>query len=167
MRHVLSGVKIMARGFLFGLSLRDYVAGIWRIARQIDDRRAETVGAFRGEGRFDAQGSGAYLYRESGILSVNGVQFPAARNYRWIFTDGGADIAFADGRPFHRLQPEGHGATALHDCPPDLYRVRYAFETPDRWRQAWTVSGPRKDYTSESVFTRLHPPADPVQSARQ
>lgn len=156
----------MARGFLFDLSLHDYAAGAWRIERRIDDRRAGTTGAFAGEGLFEAGGSDILRYREHGVLTVDGARFPAARDYLWTFAEGGADVAFGDGRPFHRLQPEGHTATAWHDCPPDLYRVRYDFETPHRWRQVWVVTGPRKDYTSESVFTRLHPSGDPVQSAR-
>ena len=159
-RSVLSGVEIMSS--LFGLSLRAYLAGTWRIERNIDDRRTALPQSFTGEAVFE--GDADCRYREEGTLRIGDRIIRASQSHRWAFADNHADVSFADGRPFHRVTLDDHGADAIHDCPPDLYRVSYHFETPDRWRQRWHVTGPRKDYTLESVFTRLHHVIDPVQS---
>jgi len=150
---------------LFGLTPRAYLAGWWRVDRTILDRRAGASGRFDGKARFERAGETALDYREEGEMRMGGASFRASRSYRWEFDEDDARVLFPDGRPFHRLPPEGD--TALHDCPPDTYRVTYRFETADRWCQRWIVTGPRKDHTLESVFTRLHPPGDPVHLAPQ
>jgi len=151
---------------LFGMSLRAYLDGDWHIARGIEDRRTGIPQSFIGAASFGRDGDASLLYREDGALRIGDGTIRASQSHRWRFTDAHADVSFADGRPFHRVGLDGHQAEARHDCPPDLYRVSYRFETPDRWRQEWCVSGPRKDYTLESVFTRLHSAADPVHSPR-
>ena len=160
----MSGVASMTT--LFGTALRDWLAGNWRIERRIDDRSAGEASDFTGEATFAPDGPAALLYRESGTLRSGGRALRATQSHRWTFTASSAEVAFADGRPFHAVAPVGRNAEALHDCPPDLYRVRYRFETPERWRQTWHVTGPRKDYTLESLFTRLRPAALPVKGPR-
>ena len=155
----------MSEGYLFGLPMRGYLEGTWRLDRRIEDRRGASDGVFSGEARFAAEGTDALHYREDGTMRMGTHTMKASQAYRWQFDARGADVAFTDGRPFHRVAPREGTATALHDCPPDTYRVVYRFETPDRWRQRWIVTGPRKDHTIESVFTRLHPPGDPVHPA--
>lgn len=152
----------MSDGCLFGRSMRAYLAGAWRIERRIADRRGGRDGSFTGGAVFSAAGARVLHYREDGTLRMDGRAMKASQVYLWRFGGEGADVAFADGRPFHRVAPRTNAATALHDCPPDTYRVAYRFETADRWYQRWIVTGPRKDHTLESVFTRLHPSGDPV-----
>ncbi len=145
--------------------LRAYLAGVWRLDRWVDDRRAGRAMRFAGEARFEPDG-GALSYREDGTLDTGAGILRAVRRHRWTFEGPGARVSFDDGRPFHQVAPRGGRAADVHDCPPDLYRVAYAFETSDRWTATWRVSGPRKDYTLESLYTRLHPGALPVQSPR-
>ncbi len=160
----VSGVAIMSS--LFGMSLRAYLAGPWHIDRRIEDRRTTLPQSFDGTAVFVETGTDALLYREEGTLVTGNRTIRATQSHHWQCAPDHADVAFADGRPFHRVVLDGHRAGAVHDCPPDLYRVAYRFETPDCWWQTWHVTGPRKDYTLESVFTRLHRPVHPVQSSR-
>lgn len=149
---------------LFGTDLRDYLTGGWHLTRQIEDRRAGQRLSFSGIARFDANAPAALLYSETGTLNTgHGGAVEATQRHRWTFTDDGAAVAFADGRPFHRVTLEGQHAADLHQCPPDLYHVTYDFNAPDEWHAIWTVHGPRKDYTLNSRYTRLHPGDHPVQ----
>ena len=149
---------------LFGLDLRAYLAGSWQIERQIKDRRTGRMTSFYGQAEFEAADDVALDYSENGWLDTGTRTLKASQRYHWSFDEGGAGVWFADGRPFHRVVIAYGAASAQHDCPPDLYRVAYAFEAAHHWRQTWHVTGPRKDYTLESLFTRLHRAPVPVQS---
>jgi hypothetical protein len=67
-------------------------------------------------------------------------------------------VLFADGRPFHAFDPGAARPEAAHDCPPDLYRVRYDFSDWPDWQAAWEVRGPRKDYRMVSRYAPLSAP---------
>jgi hypothetical protein len=41
-----------------------------------------------------------------------------------------------------------------HPCGDDHYTVQYDFRSWPQWTAVWQVSGPRKDYTSRSAYTR-------------
>ena len=74
---------------------------------------------------------------------------PMRASRRYLWRDGGSgtiDVHFADGRFFHRFDAEDPAPASSHDCPPDLYRVRYDFRAWPRWQAEWRVTGPRKDY---------------------
>ena len=71
----------------------------------------------------------------------------------WRDGPGGIDVAFGDGRPFHRVGP-GAQAVAAHDCPPDDYRLRYDFGAWPLWSVRWRVTGPRKDYRALTYHVR-------------
>lgn len=142
---------------LFGCSLMKYLSGGWSIARRIEDERGANA-LFEGTGMFTATGGDALAYLETGTLTLNGTAHVAERRYLWTFpAPSRAMVAFGDGRPFHAVTLEGHGATARHLCPPDTYEGAYAFDGADAWRQDWVVRGPRKRYRSETRYRRLHP----------
>jgi Family of unknown function (DUF6314) len=135
------------------MELRSF-AGLWRIERRIEDVRAGRTGAFAGEARFEPA-AGGLAYREEGALSFPGAA-PMRAERRYLWRDGGAgtiDVFFADGRFFHRFDAEDAAPAASHDCPPDLYRVRYDFRGWPRWQAEWRVTGPRKDYGMVSSYT--------------
>jgi hypothetical protein len=50
-------------------------------------------------------------------------------------------------------------ATGEHTCEPDLYKASYEFTHRDgklhSWKLRYRVTGPAKQYTSESVYTRV------------
>lgn len=137
-----------------GMDLRAF-AGRWRIERAIEDVAAGRAGRFAGEAVFAPVPEGL-AYVETGTLSLEGVA-PMAASRRYLWRDAGSgtiDVMFADGRFFHRIDAEEPTSGALHDCAPDVYRVRYDFRGWPRWVAEWRVSGPRKDYAMVSRYAR-------------
>lgn len=133
------------------ITLNDF-EGCWRLTRRIEDRRAGLTGSLEGEARWQADEAGLRL-TESGLLSYgNGAPMRAERCYLWRAEAGGIATYFEDGRPFHWFSVEQ--TDALHDCPPDTYRVRYDFADWPRWSAEWRVTGPRKDYLMQSHYSR-------------
>ncbi|KPP87204.1 MAG: hypothetical protein HLUCCA08_04565 [Rhodobacteraceae bacterium HLUCCA08] len=128
-------------------------AGAWRLEREIEDRLGGQV--LRGEGvaRFDGIGP-ELRYHEELVLTLPGAAAPvrAERRYLWRFGAGRVAVFFDDGLPFHAFVPEGHGAGTDHPCGADLYRVAYDFSRFPGWQAVWTVTGPRKDYTSRTSY---------------
>lgn len=127
-------------------------AGGWEVARSIEDRRAGARGRFLGQARFIPAGQGLD-YAETGEMTL-GTAAPvsAMRSYLWRDRGGAIEVSFADGRLFHRFRSDETAPGASHDCPPDLYRVRYDFAGWPCWRAEWRVRGPRKDYRSLTTY---------------
>ena len=135
-----------------GPKLSDF-AGEWRIERQIKDHLAGDTLKFSGTASFTPEDD-ALRYLETGILQRSGqADMTASQRYLWRQTEGGIEVFFADGRFFHRLE-SAEQANAVHDCPPDFYRVAYDFSDFSRWNSRWRVTGPRKDYEMTSVYCR-------------
>lgn len=140
---------------LFGSTLRAYLTGEWRIERVITDLKGPD-GAFAGFARFEAGGADALDYVEEGTLSLPDTAMKATRRYRWLIPAAlTAEVYFDDGRFFHSIRVQAGQAQTRHFCAPDTYSVAYAFTGKDRWTQQWRVSGPRKDYISDTVFCRV------------
>lgn len=126
--------------------------GTWRLVRAIEDRRAGLSGRLEGEARF-VPGQGGLVLTETGLLAYGGgAPMQAERRYLWREEAGGIAVYFEDGRPFHWFSAER--TEASHDCPPDLYAVQYDFGTWPLWSAVWEVSGPRKQYTMTSRYSR-------------
>lgn len=128
--------------------------GRWQITRSIEDRRADLTGVFEGEAVWapDAEG---LIQTEVGTLRYGtATPMQATRRYLWRGQDADLNVFFHDGRPFHTV-PEA-GKEALHDCPPDTYRVRYTFTDPESFATRWHVTGPRKDAVLSTVFTKVN-----------
>ena len=131
--------------------------GSWRIARRIDDRRAGVTGTFDGRADFVPDGQGLTV-TETGLMRYgDGPALEGRRVYLWR-PDPPHRIAvhFDDGRFFHAIDI-GSAPEATHHCAPDLYRVAYDFSRWPLWRAVWTVTGPRKDYTSTTDHAPLSP----------
>ncbi len=127
-------------------------AGKWTIGRLIEDRLSGQDGRFEGRAVFRPDG-GALAYREEGRLALGTrPAMVATRDYLWREEAGRIVVAYGDGRPFHDFDPAR--PEARHACPPDDYRVRYDFSRWPDWVAVWTVSGPRKDYTMTSRYSR-------------
>lgn len=125
--------------------------GLWRLERQIEDRRAGAQGAFTGQAQFTPDGAGL-RYTEEGTLSFPGMApMQATRSYLWRVQSDEIAVFFEDGRRFHVIGAAGQDR---HWCDPDTYRVRYGFADWPVWTARWQVSGPRKDYTMTSTYRR-------------
>ncbi len=130
----------------------DDLQGVWRLTRQIEDRRAGLVGEFEGEARFLRDDAGLRQEEEGVLRYGTATPMQANRVYLWREDASGLAVFFDDGRPFHRL---GEGQLDdIHHCDPDIYRVQYDFSDWPVWRQVWDVTGPRKDMTLRSKFSR-------------
>lgn len=128
--------------------------GVWQLVRRIEDRAAGRSGGFEGRARLTRDG-GDLRYHEEGCLSLPGADpMRAERRYVWSPDGQGIAVRFEDGRAFHWFSLTD-GPEARHACDPDTYLVRYDFASWPVWRTTWTVTGPRKDYTMVSDYTRL------------
>ena len=132
--------------------LDDFV-GSWRVTREISHREGPDA-RFEGWVHFTPDSAGL-VYREEGELRIAGQPvIRAERQYLWRAIDGGAiDVAFDDGRPFHRIA-SGAVPNDRHYCDPDIYDVAYDFSAWPEWACHWQVKGPRKDYSMMSRYCR-------------
>lgn len=134
--------------------LRAFLAGGWKLSRTIDDRRAGQRGTLEGAAVFTPEGDGL-VYREEGVLDLDGYRGSVMQAYRYSFSaPHRAEVAFRDGGLFHALDLSRGVWAAEHVCADDLYRGNFRVEGPDRWRVSWAVTGPRKDQTLISRYSR-------------
>jgi hypothetical protein len=138
-----------------GLVSLEALEGRWRLSRVIRDAdgseaRLHGVAVFRREGD-------GFVQEEEGWLTLPGGGAPlrATRRYLWADGEGGLEVRFEDGRPFHTVQLGVERPEAAHECAPDVYRVAYDFGDWPRWRAVWRVTGPRKDYVMTSDYAPL------------
>jgi hypothetical protein len=132
----------------------DFLHGDWNVVRHISDHLTGAVGEFRGEASFTRAGSDL-TYREDGELRFGGHRGPASRSllYREL-ADGSADVRFADGREFYRLDLRSGTCSAEHPCRADQYRVTVTRLSRDSFAETWRVTGPAKDYELATTYTR-------------
>lgn len=133
-----------------------YLSGDWHLERQISDHRTGQHGVFRGQARFRPSADGQVLqYTEDGELALGSYHGPASRSliYRGR-SDGGADVRFADGREFYRLDLRSGSCEAVHPCRADQYLVTVTTRSAVRFTETWRVAGPGKDYELTATYTR-------------
>jgi Family of unknown function (DUF6314) len=152
-----------------------FLAGEWNVLRWISDHRTGTDGEFRGRASFrprpEADSSpdhgspdhgsvnhGALEYIEHGELAFGAHQGPAFRSLIYSGrADGAADVWFADGRPFFRLDLRTGHCQAEHPCNADQYLVTVTRQGEDCFTGSWQVAGPEKDYEMTATYTRRGP----------
>lgn len=134
--------------------LQDF-EGRWALSRRITDARTGGEGRLEGTARFTPDAEGL-RYEETGTLTLGGTSVAASRVYLWRAAPGldGIDVFFDDGRAFHRIG-EGDRPETFHDCAPDRYAGQYDFTGWPVWQLRWQVTGPRKDYSTLTIFHRL------------
>jgi Family of unknown function (DUF6314) len=132
-----------------------YLAGDWQLERQISDHRTGQEGVFRGQARFRPSADQVLEYREFGDLEFGDFRGPASRSliYRGL-SDGTADVRFADGREFYRLDLRSGSCHAEHPCRADQYLVTVTSRSPVSFTETWRVAGPGKDYEMTATYTR-------------
>jgi Family of unknown function (DUF6314) len=136
-----------------------YLQGRWSLTRRITDRRLAQAGRFEGQASFlpvAGRTRGARLeYHEQGELTFGGHRGPAWRSLILLpAPDGAADVLFADGRAFYRLDLRSGFWQAEHPCSEDRYIVYVTVLGPDRFTESWQVRGPDTDYAMTATLTR-------------
>jgi len=101
-------------------------------------------------------GHGLLTYYENGELAFGEHRGPASRSliYRGR-ADGTADVFFADGREFYRLDPRPGRWQARHACGRDEYLVSGRVLGAGLLEERWQVTGPAKDYEIMTTLTRI------------
>ena len=136
------------------LGADDFV-GQWQLQRTIVDHLYGQNGVLTGQAGFTPKDANSLEYIENGTLILeSGASLAATRQYLWEFTQSEVVMRFGDGAPFHQFVPTGHAAGTDHPCGEDYYKVRYDFTAWPYWTAVWRVTGPRKDYTSKSQYSR-------------
>ena len=136
-----------------------YLAGDWDVVREIADHRGGCAGEFRGRASFrpapDRPGCSVLDFAERGELRFGGHRGPASRSLRYHGrANGAADVRFADGRAFFRLDLRSGMCSAVHRCRADRYAVTVTWLSQDCFTEIWRVTGPDKDYDMTTVYTR-------------
>lgn len=131
----------------------DDLEGRWSVSRVIEDRRADLMGRFEGEAVWMPDANGLIQDEQGTLIYGTATPMQATRRYLWRAQGPDLLVFFDDGRSFHTVPAPGDDA--LHDCPPDTYRVRYSFGAKDAFLTQWHVTGPRKDAVLRTQFTRL------------
>jgi hypothetical protein len=143
----------------------DFLTGDWNVVRLISDFRTGRSGSFLGTASFrpandiagpaGGQDRETLGYTEQGELQFGDHRGPASRTLVYQGReDGGADVRFADGREFFRLDLGSGTCEAAHPCRDDQYLVTVTRLTADSFAETWRVSGPAKDYQMTATYTR-------------
>jgi hypothetical protein len=134
--------------------LRAFLLGTWRMARRLHDFRLGISGRLDGIASF-ASAPGGLCYEEAGLLRFGAHQGEAVQRYRFsVDRHATAEVYFADGRPFHRLELSSGKADIVHECGSDCYRGRYRVLHEDCLTLVWRVTGPRKRWLLATRFSR-------------
>lgn len=131
----------------------DAFQGLWHLERTLEDLRTGSTGRLLGRARFTPAPEGLDYFEDGELCLPGAPPLAASRRYRWrAFGPEAIEVRFADGRLFHRFLADDPAPAAVHDCPPDQYRVRYDFGRWPRWSAEWRVRGPRKAFSILSTF---------------
>ncbi|WFB06068.1 DUF6314 family protein [Streptomyces sp. LX-29] len=133
-----------------------YLSGWWTVERAVVDLASGASGRFHGTAEFRPSDDGScVLHIEEGELTWAGTTRRASRTLRLLpRPDGTAEVAFADGRPFHVLDLRGGHWAARHLCSADRYDGDFTAVSPDEWRLRWHAVGPSKNQRMESTYRR-------------
>ncbi len=136
------------------------LTGSWHIARVI-----EPEGALDGTAHFSRRDGGWLAYAEQGELTFAGGSFAARQSYLFEPLTYGFAVWF-DTEPrrlFHEivLSEQADGlltGSASHACGDDTYVSFYAFAPDGSFTIRHRVTGPNKNYTATTAYTRrTHP----------
>lgn len=134
------------------------LAGAWSFNRVIEGQ-----GSMKGLATFTALDAERLAFREQGRLTLlNGIELEAEREYVFCARDGGFDVYFRETPPrlFHTIELAASDGGALsgsagHLCNLDHYQSTYTFCADGGLIIRHVVSGPRKDYTMTTIYTRM------------
>ncbi|MCK1477241.1 hypothetical protein IVB27_21155 [Bradyrhizobium sp. 197] len=126
------------------------------------DRVIEGQATMQSIAVFTPLDSGWLAYREQGYLKLaNGTIVQAEREYVFRSSDGGFSVFFREDPPrlFHEISLSAScrgelSGRARHLCKRDNYQSAYMFLPDGTFVVRHVVSGPSKDYTMNTTYTR-------------
>ena len=140
-------------------STLEFLIGDWDVDRQICDSRSGRRGSFLGTAMF-SPAPGVVWYTERGELRFGDHCGPASRTLLYAAGPGGAaDVRFADGRDFFRLDLSSGRCQAEHQCGADRYQVTVTRVSQHIFTETWQVAGPAKNYAMTTRYLRTGPGA--------
>ena len=156
-RRALCALGVMAASTAETISSRHVFQhvwpGVWQLSRRIvspsqPDVFAEGYASFRPS----IDDPNTLLYSEKVSLAGGG---EGTQRYSYRLEDGQLAKYFQDGRLFYQLSTENGQICAVpHLCIADLYVPEYTFESDLSFRLKYVVSGPAKQYSIISHFTK-------------
>lgn len=141
--------------------LRDYLRHTWRLQRRITHHQTQQVVTIEGlvtwQSVCSAAGQYTDLYHENCVMQLEQYTAKAHQTYGYEFpSDAIAEVSFSDGRLFYTLDLTTGHCDIQHLCGEDTYEGVVDAISETEYRQTWQVSGPRKHYTSDTIFSRQH-----------
>lgn len=131
-----------------------FFLGAWRFERVIAFLDHDRQGRVVGDARLAELGDGRLDYYEVGQFHYDGAPTVSWQRYTWRFLgDGRLDILNRDGASLCEIDLGAAAPSAVHHCGADRYALSMSV-TPPVWKQIWRVTGPRKNYRSETEFRR-------------
>ena len=135
-----------------------WLTGSWSF-----DRVIEGHGTMQGTVTFSPLDRERLAYYEQGNLKLlNGVELQAEREYIFGKSDGGFEVFFKEDPPrlFHEISLTARSGGGLsgdagHLCNLDDYQSTYTFLPDGKFVIRHVVSGPRKDYTMTTTYSRI------------
>jgi hypothetical protein len=132
--------------------------GSWSFERVIEGQAT-----MQGIATFTPLDSGWLAYREQGDLKLaNGTTLQAEREYVFSNCGGGFKVFFKEDPPrlFHEISLSALSGGELsgragHLCKRDDYQSAYMFLPDGTFVVRHVVSGPSKDYTMSTTYTRV------------
>ena len=133
-----------------------FLRGTWVIDRDVVDSLSGAAGTFNGTADFAPDGD-ALAWVEAGELQLDTQTHKAGRRLLVAVRPSMpcvVDVAFDDGRFFHRADLSSGDDTFVHGCAPDTYRGTWTVISPNRFQLTWDVEGPAKQMTIRSSYSR-------------
>ena len=94
-------------------------------------------------------------YCETGVLQLDAYTCRATQTHIYTFpSQTVAEIYFRDGRFFYTLDLTTGHCTTHHPCGDDLYEGAFEAVSETLYQHIWRVTGPDKNYTSHTTFSR-------------
>ena len=142
--------------------LQHYLDDSWKFRRQITHHQTQQLAHVEGTTSWQLlpapPAQPRHLYLERGVLQIGDYTGAMTQTYQYVFrTLTSADIYFKDGRFFYTLDLTTGQCEFHHLCGEDTYQGQVEVMSKTEYRQTWHVSGPRKDYTSQTIFFRTAP----------
>ncbi len=139
--------------------LRCYLNHDWHFKRRIIHHSSNQIATIDGVVSWEkvsgVDAEQTLLYREHGVIQLASYKGKATQTYRYEFpSDAIAEVYFSDGRFFYTLNLTSTHCDIHHLCGADTYEGQFDVISKTEHHQRWRVTGPRKDYTSHTIFSR-------------